>query len=339
MEQFIKEEDIQKYDSQQMHAVLEDFPEQVKDAIERAKNVAFEETPNCIVVAGMGGSAIAGDLLKSYLYSLGDLKIPLVVARDYKLPNFVNKDSLVFISFYSGNTEETLSMYNDAVKRSANIVLVTSGGKLKEQALKKMHKVIRVPMGLQPRCAIAYSFFPILKVLENSAIIDSKKDAVNHLLSLARRPVIKEKAIELAEKMHGRVPLIYASNILSSVAERWKTQINENTKMHAFYNVFSELDHNEILGFTHANADYYVTILRDVSDDRKMVKRMELTKEIIKKQGIPVTEMVVSGDCLMTRMFTTILIGDWTSYYLAIKKGVDPTPVKLIEELKKQLKS
>ena len=339
MEPFITEEDIKKYDVKDMKSVLEEFPEQVRESWGKAERIQLTEQPNCIVVGGMGGSAIAGDLLKSYINSEEKLKLPFVVCRQYHLPSFVNNKSLVFISSYSGNTEETISMYNDAVRKNAQVVVITSGGKLKELAMKNQHTIIRVPQGIQPRNAVAYGFFPVLRILSNSGFINDKSKNVEHIIQLSRRPVVKEKAIELAEKISHRVPLIYASNILSAVAERWKTQFNENTKVHAFYNLFSELDHNEIVGFTNPNADYYVIMLRDVGEDRRIVKRMELTKDLIKKYKVPVTELGVSGDCLMTRMFTSILIGDWTSYFLAIYYRTDPTTVSVIEELKSKISS
>ena len=319
-------------DNSNMLKVLEDFPHQCRTALELTKGMSVSGKIDKIVVCGMGGSAVGGDLLKAYMHNS---KIPVFVVRDYKVPNFVDENTLVFAVSYSGNTEETISAYEDASRKKAKIVAVTSGGQLGAMA----KKIIKIPSGLQPRAALGYLFFPVLGVLNNSGIADVKGGEIEEMLGiLSKTGDFKIVGERIAKKIGLRTPLIYASELLSAVAYRWKTQFNENSKAAAFYHSFSEMNHNEIAGYQTINKNDFVAIfIRDKDDNERIKKRMDITKEIISSR-VDVEEIFTREESLLSKMFSAIYYGDFASYYLAIANRVDPTPVTVIENLKKKLK-
>ena len=318
-------------DQSNMLGVLDDFPKQCKESLSLPKGITVKGEVTSIVVCGMGGSAIGGDLLKAYLSSS---KLPVFVSRDYKVPEFVDEYTLVFAVSYSGNTEETLSSFHDAKKKNAKIIALTTGGELSKLA----DKVIKVPAGLQPREAIGYLFFPMIGTLYNSDMIDIKNNDLNEMLALLNdKENIKAKAQELSKKIQGKTPIIYSSELLKPVAYRWQTQINENAKYPAFHSAFPEMNHNEINSISAMDRSRFTAILlKDANDHQRIKKRMEICKQVMERK-IDVHEVEVKGSSLLARMFSTIYLGDYTSYYLALRERVDPTPVQAIEWLKKQL--
>ncbi len=320
-------------DKSNMIKVIENIPEHIAEAVKLAKDVKITEPIKNIMVAGMGGSAVSGDILKAYLKD----KINVEVNKNYFLPELAGKETLLFILSYSGNTEETISAFRRAQRKNMNMVIITSGGKLEELSKISKTPCIIIPRGFQPRAAIAYLFFPMLAVLYNSHLIDNPVEDVKKTIKALKNPQFKERAQDLAEKLVEKIPLIYASERMGVVAYRWKTQFNENAKIHAFFHVFPELDHNELVGYGNIKAGYHVIIIKDDDDYVKVKKRMDITKRLISEAGINVTEMVIKGDCFLTKLFSAVYLGDLTSYYLALKYGTDPTPVDIIEELKKEL--
>jgi len=318
-------------DKSNLIEVLDNLPQQCKDALSLPKGITVKGEVTSIVICGMGGSAIGGDLLKTYC---SNTKLPVFVNRDYKVPEFVDNYTLVFAVSYSGNTEETLSAFYDAKKKNAQIIAVTSGGELAKEA----GKVIKIPSGLQPRAALGYLFFPMMGVLYNSNLIDVKNTDLNEMVSLLKqKEEIKEKAQEIAKKIQGKIPIIYSSELLKAVAYRWQTQINENAKYPCYHSAFSEMNHNEINAFRAMGRSKFLAILlKDEKDNSKIKRRMEVCKQIMEK-NVDVEEVKVKGSSLLARMFYTIYLGDYTSYYLALRERVDPTPVEVIEWLKKQL--
>lgn len=317
-------------DSQNMLQVIKDFPNQCREALSLPKGLSISNNINNIVVAGMGGSAIGGDLLKSYM---NDANIPVYVNRDYKLPGFVNENSLVFAVSYSGNTEETLSSLKDAKEKNAQIIGITSGGKLAIEC----KKVIKIPSGFQPRAALGYLFFPMLGVLHNSNIARVKNEDLNEVLEILKNTSkFNDDGEKLAKSLKEKIPVIYASEALGAVAMRWKTQINENAKMPAFYNVFSEMNHNEIAGYMGMSREFAAVIIRDKHDNERIKKRMDVCKEIM-EANVNVEEVETQGSSLLARMFSAIYLGDFVSYYLALWNRVDPSPVEIIEAMKRKI--
>lgn len=314
-------------------AVIKKLPYQVEAAAELGKDIKVSGEVDKIVVSGMGGSGLPGRLLKSYL----SIKIPVVANNDYDLPEFINSKTLVLVVSYSGNTEESLSAFRIALNKGCKIVCISSGGKLQELCLKNDVKHIAVPAGLQPRMALGYQFFPLLNVLYNSGIIPDPEKDIKATLAALRNADYDEKAKSLAEKLIGKIPIIYSSNRLDTVAYKWKIDFNENSKMHAFCNTFPELNHNELSGYAKLNAYYYVIMLEDESDSRRMKERIKLTKDIIAKKGVEVTQIALTGPCLLSRIFSAIYLGDLTSYYLGVQNNVEIEQVEMQESFKRML--
>ncbi len=323
-------------DKENMEAVLDDFPNQIKKGIEICGELKVNKEIDKIVLVGMGGSALAGEILKCYLKR--ELKMPLIIIKTYSLPKFVDKKTLVIASSYSGNTEETIYAYREAIRKFIPTIAIASGGKLEE--LSKINKtpLIKLSKGIQPRLTIGYSFFALLKLFENSGFIASKKEDTKKTEKALKKPMFKEMAKKLAENLKDKIPIIYASDDLSCVAYKWKIDMNENTKIHAFCNVIPEMNHNELVGYTNIKGNYYIIILKDDEDFERIKKRIKINKQIIKEKGIEAIEVEIKGDCFLTKLFSAIYIGDWVSYYLALEYGTDPTPVDIVEDLKRKLK-
>lgn len=328
------------------------FPEQAARAIEIGNgcelgNVSREGITQ-IVVAGLGGSAIGGDLVRSYLADR--LGVPMFVVRDYTLPRSVGRGTLLLASSYSGATEETLSAYAQAQAAGCKIVAFTTGGPLAQTAASHGHPVVSLPGGMSPRAALAYSFFPMLLVLVRLGFVElpaaELSEAVNVLKQKAgiysrSTPTERNPAKQMAARWHGRLPLIYgAQERFDAVALRIKCQIAENAKQLAFANVFPEFNHNELVGFGHLgplSGLLSVCILRDPGDHRRVGIRMAIVRKMIADLGVPVTDMKSSGEGTLARMLSLVQWGDFVSYYMAMQNGVDPTPIAAIDHLKREL--
>ncbi len=328
------EKEIQAIDKENMLQVLKDFPLQVKKGWSLAGETKVAGNVDKIVVTGMGGSCLPGEILISYLH---DFKIPVFLNKDYSLPSYIDANTLVFAISYSGNTEETINAIKEARKKNARIILMASGGKLKKIAEEQKLAFIEVPGGLQPRFSYGYLFLVLLRVLQNSSLIEKQDAAVERTIETLRKDIFKERAEELAEKLIGKVPLIYSSDRMRAVSYKWKINFCENTKVLAFSNVFPEMNHNEINGFVNLKGDYHVIIIKDEEDHPRIQKRMDVFKELIKQRGVEVTEIGLSGPNRLAKILSAIYIGDWVSFFLAIKYKQDPTPVKMIEDFKKKM--
>ncbi|MFH1589306.1 MAG: bifunctional phosphoglucose/phosphomannose isomerase [archaeon] len=333
-EELVFPDDYYKYDKEDMKSVIQGFASQINLAYKQKIDVEVEGDIKKVIIAGMGGSAVAGDIMKSFLR---DEPTPITVSRGYNLPKDANKETLVIISSYSGNTEETLSSYKDALRKSCRIVSITSGGKLLHLSIANRTPVIKIPTGMQPRAALAYSFFPMLRLLEKVRITSNRKPEVEQLIKNLDKKVFMDNGITISEKLVDKIPLIYASEVLAPVAYRWKTQLNENSKVMAFYNEFSELNHNEMQGIFNQNAHFHCIMLRSDIDGHRMSKRMDITKKHLTNKDISVTDIAIKGNTLLTKLFSAIHMGDWVSYFLALRYMIDPTPVAVIEEFKKEL--
>jgi glucose/mannose-6-phosphate isomerase len=343
---------IKKIDPQGMYDLLLSFPVQVDTAYAIAQRCPLPEVkpPSMknIVVTGMGGSAIGGDLARSYLAE--DLKIPFFICRNYTLPAFVGPDSLVIASSYSGNTEETLEAYQQAKDTGATILAITTGGELAEKADSDGTAVIKVPPGLPPRAALGYSFVALLVSLWRMKLAPDRCMEFfegEHILKAGVEeykveiPSEENLAKEMAANLHRRLPIIYsATDHFDAVAIRFKGQLCENSKMLAFFNFFPEFNHNELVGWNKLydlQPHLAVVILRDENDHHRIRRRMELVRGIVENLDVPVYELESKGSCLLERMFSLIQLGDFISFYLAILNQVDPTPVEVIDYLKSEL--
>ncbi|WP_245574316.1 bifunctional phosphoglucose/phosphomannose isomerase [Desulfovirgula thermocuniculi] len=341
---------MREADTTGMLEALWELPEQCARAWELglAAGVPFMGEVRHVLVTGLGGSAIGGDFLR--VYAAKASFVPVVVNRDYVLPAFTGPHTLVFAVSYSGNTEETLSAYREARQKGATVVAVTSGGRLAEVASQENVPLIRVPGGLAPRAATGYLFLPTLAVMQRMGLVPDAGGEVAELVEVLRAlreelgpqvPREENPAKRLAANMHGRIPVIWGASGTSEVAaQRWKGQINENAKAPAYWNVFPELNHNELVGFEHPAellAQLYVVMLRDPQDHPRVQKRFALTREIVEKAVAGMAEVEARGQGLLARMYSLVYVGDYASVYLALLYGVDPGPVKVIDQLKARL--
>ena len=345
----ITEKDIKLYDNSNMFDVLTDFSAQIKEACDIGNSIKLENDYKLvknIIICGMGGSAIGGDLLRSLIKF--EIKIPVYVNRNYRLPAFAGKDSLVIASSYSGNTEETLSAYREAAEKGCRIVCISSGGKLSLLAQNENRLLITVPKGYQPRCALAYSFFPLIILFSKMGLIQNKSGETEAIK--ARMKMRSEKysvpdtlndAYNTALHIQGKIPVIYSSTDLLDIANlRMRGQINENAKSLAYGNLLPEMNHNEIVGWQNNESllkEFIVVSLSDKDDLPQIKKRREITLEMLKPYAGMILEIEGEGESLMERIFDVIYLGDWVSFYLAIMYKTDPTPVEKINYLKSKL--
>jgi glucose/mannose-6-phosphate isomerase len=349
--------DRKAVDPQDMMGAILSLPEQCQRAREIAQRADLKSIEGrsfgCAVIAGMGGSAIGGDLLRSIYQA--DLTIPVEVSRDYHLPGYVQGErSLVIAASYSGNTEETLAAYDAARKAGATLLVVTTGGELAARASRDGVATIVIPGGLQPRAALGYSFVPLVVSAVRLGLIPAPllgelDDMVAVLIAVRNRcaPDVAQSenpAKRLAAQWYDKIPVIYGSQSERGVvAYRWKTQINENAKALAVANVLPELDHNESVGWsgaegrTKVDRDLSVVFLRDDREPSHIRLRAELTKQIVEKQAASVSEVWAEGENTLARAMSLVYVGDFASCYLAYAYREDPTPVKIIDWLKAEL--
>jgi glucose/mannose-6-phosphate isomerase len=342
---------IKKIDKSNMFDVLKTFPLQVKNALKIAGKYDLKSFNKSgiknIIISGLGGSAIGGDLFRSYTQY--EMKIPVLVNRNYTLPKFADKNTLVIISSYSGNTEETISAYKQAMETKCRIICITSGGEVKKIAEKNKHNCIIIPGGLQPRCALGYSFFTLLALFIKLGFIKDREEEIEETIKIlddgkAKYTVLsseKNLAMQIAIDLKGKLPIVYSSTDLMDVVNlRWRGQISENAKIVAYGNFYPEMNHNELVGWK-LNEDILkkmiVIFLKDKNDNERIKLRMNITADIYKKYSNNIISLESNGKGKLGRIFDLIYLGDWVSYYLAILNGVNPTPVDVISYLKNKL--
>lgn len=342
--------EIKLHDTSDMFSVLTGFSDQVEEAFTIGNDIQLPDYLkdfDKIIICGLGGSAIGGDLLRSYLWY--DIKLPIYVNRNYRLPAFVNENTLAIISSYSGDTEESLSCYEESEERGCKIVCLSSGGKLSFIADSNNNLLISVPKGYQPRCALGFSFFPLLVLMIKLGFIDDRSDDIAKVRRLLQTRAesysildeTKNNALKIANLLKGKIPVIYSSSdILDVVNLRWRTQIEENAKCVAYGNYFPELNHNEIVGWQENAAllkHIAVLSLTDKDDHPRNLKRNEITLKLISDLAALVMVLDGEGGTRLERLFDLIYLGDWVSYYLALLNKIDPTPVEKIVYLKNKL--
>jgi glucose/mannose-6-phosphate isomerase len=337
---------VSKYDPQNQFKVLIDTYTQ----IDYAWNNKFDidkikrEKVDSILVSGLGGSAISADLIKNFLHA--ELKVPFIVNRNYSLPKFVNKKTLVIISSYSGNTEETCSVFKEAIKRNCNIICLTTGGKIEALANENNIPVVKLLKGYQPRYSLGLSFFSLLKILQQLEIITSQDEVVRQIIYIWEnkgKEYSEENnlAYNYAEKIVGFIPIIYsADDITSAAGYRFKCQFNENAKLHAFHNVIPELNHNELIGWeTFSEKQMYAKLLNilDSSYHPQVKKRFQITSELASENKIELINFESSENDVKVRLMDLIYLFDWITYYTAILRGFDPSEIRNIDSMKQRL--
>ena len=341
-------------DPKEMWSLIAAFPEYIEAAAQAVENLSLptavgKPAASAVVITGLGGSAIGGDLVQA---AAGDtIELPLIVNRDYDLPSFVNSSTLVIACSYSGNTEETLSVYSQAKEVGANIVCITSGGRLAELAEHDSIPAVSLPGGLPPRAALGYSLTTLLGVLRAKGIIPNMNDDIKETVALLRMllkkyrpetPTADNPAKRLAVDLYKKIVAVYGSSaITESVAYRWRSQIAENAKNLSFHHALPEMNHNELVGWLQPEAvlkDVGVVFLRDSEDHPQVQKRFDLTREVIECRAGVVREIQSEGKSRLARILSVVYLGDFTSLYMAYMNRLDPTPVAVIDTFKSRLK-
>ena len=302
----------------------------------RGKELSRIKHHERVIVSGMGGSGIGGNIASALCHQGNSLQI--TPWKNYGLPAWTkNKDCVICIS-YSGNTAETLSVAKEAIRLGCKLEVITTGGKLEKLASENNCSITKVEKGHQPRAALPLLLTPLLYKL-------GIPNLDNQIEEVRRLPIREERAQEISEKLRGRIPCIYASGVMTPVAYRWRCQIEENAKQLAFHHEIPEMNHNEIVGWENPPEDFAVVLIRDNQEAEIVGKRFNATKKVAWESrseynlawNIEVVEVLAEGESLLARMMSGVLLGDLVSLKLAEMNGVDPTPVTVIKNLKTEL--
>jgi glucose/mannose-6-phosphate isomerase len=340
----------QQFDPENMLGHLHGLPRQCRAAWDKAIKFQLPEDYadiDKVVISGMGGSAIGGDLVRTLFSS--NKKPIIFISREYDLPAFVDDRTLVIASGYSGNTEETLSAFSQALGTNSKKLAITTDGELRKLAENAGLPVFIIDYISQPRAALGYSFMPLIAFLQKLNFIgdiSSEVEAMIQELDSQLKeleetvPASSNPAKQLAARLHGKIAVIYGAGILSEVAHRWKTQINENSKGWAFYETFSELNHNAVVGYQFPQeqaSKIHVVLLRCPSLHQRILIRYGITGDFLEQSGISREIIDSRGKSKLSQMMSLIYLGDWVSYYLAMLNEIDPTPLNAVDYFKKRL--
>lgn len=344
---------VERIDPSGFLGVVEQFPNQVREAVQLAENVdslpSIDEV-NSIVVLGMGGSGISGDFLATLLRPTEKVRVEAI--KGYDLPAWVDDQTLVFATSYSGNTEESLTTFEEARARGARIICLSTGGRIGELAKEHKLPLVTLPTGLRPRAAFAYLSIPLLVLYQRISGGEThsifQMDEALELLDRRSKqwgraePVSTNRAKQVAQQLQNRIPLIYGTEGISALAAyRWKCQLNECSKVPAWSNSFPELNHNEIVGWEgmkDMTRDIFaLVVLRHSQEHPRNTKRIEITIPIIEKSFAFVEEIKAEGESELARLLDLTYFGDFVATYLAIAQEVDPAPNESIDVLKEEL--
>ena len=312
----------------------------------RALELPSADGVTSVVVCGMGGSAMAGEVLRSVFRDR--LAVPIEVSRGHALPAYAASHTLVVGSSYSGSTSETVAAFGEAVSRGCRLLAVTGGGELARQAIEAGAPIVPLPTGAQPRAARGYLGLASLGALEAMGLLPPMGEDVDETVEELERLIgrmapgvasAENPAKQLATLIGDRVPVIWGAEGIGSVAAmRWKTQMNENGKVPAFAASMSELDHNEVVGWTRPYGSTFSLIaVRHDGEHPEIAARFALSYDIARDAGVEVEEVRAGGRSALARLFGLIVVGDFASAYVGVRRGVDPTPVQVISRLKSAL--
>ncbi len=324
-----------------MKELIEDFTKHIEESIKISNNSTlnpFNGNINNVLICGLGGSGIGGSIISQVVVQ--DANCPITINKDYKIPAFVNQNTLVICCSYSGNTEESLEMLEQAEAKNASIACVTSGGELEDIAKSKNYNYIIIPGGHPPRAAFGLAFPPLFFLLSHYGIIsknytDQFINAINTINTEEENIIAEAKAI--AEQLINKIPIIYADANYEGVAVRFRQQINENAKMLCWHHVIPEMNHNELVGWTTKNDDLAVVLFRNDDDYYRTQKRIDINKTVFDKYTSTIIEVHSKGGSHLEKSLYLIHLGDWVSYLIAEKKGIDVTEVDVITHLKNEL--
>jgi len=324
-----------------MNDYINDFTNHLSEAMEIGDTSNLKKSNkkfNNILICGLGGSGIGGTIINDIVSPKAN--IPILSTKDYSIPNFVDENTLVIASSYSGNTEETIYALEKCQSRNTEICIITSGGKLKTIAEENNYNHIIIPGGHPPRAMFGYAFTELFYVLNHYGIIDDsfKSNFSKSILLLdSEKEDIQNKAMELAKKMYKQTPIIYVAQGFEGVAVRFRQQINENSKMLCWHNVVPEMNHNELLGWRTNINDLAVVYFRNKSDFDRNKIRMDINRKVISKFTNNITEVWSKGDSQIENTLYHINLGDWVSWYLSEMNNVDAIEIDVINFLKGEL--
>ncbi len=324
-----------------MKALVEAFPNHLREALSIGRSAQLKPSSQPIanvVISGLGGSGIGGKIVSQWVTEI--VSVPILCTNDYVLPEFVGNQTLVIISSYSGDTEETVAALNEAERRGAQIACITSGGKIAARAKEKGYNLIQIPGGNPPRSMFGYSSVQLLFVLKAYGFIDSYfENQVERAIALieSESDAIRANSRAIAEKIVSRIPILYSEAQYEGVAIRWRQQINENSKMLCWHHVFPEMNHNELVGWTGGDNRVAVLILRNEDDHKRSQLRMELCKKLMAEKCDTILEIWSKGASRIERGFYLIHLGDWLSIDLAELRQEDAVAIPAILFLKSEL--
>lgn len=324
-----------------MNQLIGEFTKHLATAVEIGKQTTFKPTKQRIdnvLICGLGGSGIGGTIISQMVKD--QIQLPIVTNKDYFIPSFVNENTLVICSSYSGNTEETIQMYEQAKAKGAEIAIVTSGGQFKALADENGHNIISIPGGLPPRAAFGLGFPQLFFVLQKYNLINddfiSEFEASIATLD-ANEANIQTEAMAIAKKLEGKIPVIYSEPTFEGVCVRFRQQFNENSKRLAWHATLPEMNHNEIVGWRRDYSELAILFLRSSEDYYRNQKRETYLKQVISEYNQLVIDMEAKGNSLLERALYLIHFGDWVTGYYGDINGVDTTEVDVITGLKNML--
>lgn len=325
-----------------MRDLIDQFPKQLEDALAIGESQKIEVnnsfTPNKVLIVGLGGSGIGATIVANLCAQTA--KIPVLVNKNYLLPSYIDENSLVIINSYSGNTEESVYALNQLIKTKANIVTISSNGKVEKISKENNLNFVKIPGGMPPRACLGFSLVQNLFVLNKFGVIDKSfvQEIKNSIQTLnTEKENIKAEAQKLAKGLQDRLAVIYCVDSFEGVAVRFRQQLNENSKVLAWHHVIPEMNHNEIVGWTQNPHQLHVVLLRNHNDFSRNSQRLDICKTVFEKHTDRITEIYSKGNSMLEQVLYHINIGDWVSQLLGELRGVDITEVKVIDYLKGEL--
>jgi glucose/mannose-6-phosphate isomerase len=331
-------------DKSNMYDVLKAFPRQFAKGDKLAAHIEIPRPVERALISGMGGSSLIGDIIPTAYHTFISKPFPIEVSRDYRLHPGLDKRTLVFHISFSGNTEETISALEHAMELDCANVVMTSGGQLEQMALDAELPLIKLEKeseNFQPRMSVGYMFGAISRVLNICGMMSALRNRLGELEQFLLSCDFESLASEAAEQVSGRIPIIISNPLYGeSVARIIKIKFNENAKISSYWNTVPEMNHNEMIGYTHAVGNYAFIFVRDPLAYPRILKRMDIMERLLGEvDGNTVIHLDLLGSNPMQRVFYGILWGDYVSYALAMQAGIDPTPVPMVEEFKKLLEN
>ncbi len=324
-----------------MKKLINDFPNQIVEALEIGRAASLPSNSKKfqnVLISGLGGSGIGGAIISQIVG--GNANVPILNNNDYTLPGFCNENTLVIISSYSGNTEETVAAMELAIKKGCQVVCVTSGGKVEQIANDNAIPKIMIPGGNPPRSMFAYSSVQLLYILRHYGIIDlsfeSELERTVDLLNKEHESIVALSK-DIAKRLAGRIPVLYSESRYSGVAVRWRQQINENSKMLCWHHSYPEMNHNELVGWSSPENRIGVLVFRNEDDHERTKIRMEICDGIFNKNCDTIINLNSKGDSQIERSYYLINLGDWVSWYLSVENNVDAVEITNIIYLKSEL--